>query len=107
LPAWTPPSSWFREVEAIGRSGYVRLAGRVGPASRAIGSVVERLVHTEEVTGSNPVSPTYDRDALFRHPFAVCAASSEGNVDAGTELSADLAGAMAGRVVAMPASGFG
>jgi hypothetical protein len=25
---------------------------------RAIGSVVERLVHTEEVTGSNPVSPT-------------------------------------------------
>jgi len=27
-------------------------------ASRAIGSVVERLVHTEEVAGSNPVSPT-------------------------------------------------
>src|SRR5438309_11146041 len=26
--------------------------------ARAIGSVVERLVHTEEVTGSNPVSPT-------------------------------------------------
>lgn len=26
---------------------------------RAIGSVVERLVHTEEVTGSNPVSPTH------------------------------------------------
>ncbi len=26
--------------------------------TRAIGSVVERLVHTEEVTGSNPVSPT-------------------------------------------------
>lgn len=25
---------------------------------RAISSVVERLVHTEEVTGSNPVSPT-------------------------------------------------
>src|SRR5699024_2489445 len=25
---------------------------------RAIGSAVERLVHTEEVTGSNPVSPT-------------------------------------------------
>lgn len=25
--------------------------------SRAVGSVVERLVHTEEVTGSNPVSP--------------------------------------------------
>src|SRR3954452_15414600 len=28
------------------------------PGARAIGSVVERLVHTEEVTGSNPVSPT-------------------------------------------------
>lgn len=26
--------------------------------SRAVGSVVERLVHTEEVTGSNPVLPT-------------------------------------------------
>src|SRR4051794_4858159 len=31
--------------------------GEAGHA-RAIGSVVERLVHTEEVTGSNPVSPT-------------------------------------------------
>ena len=29
-----------------------------GPASRAIGSAGERLVHTEEVTGSIPVSPT-------------------------------------------------
>src|SRR3954452_16815933 len=27
-------------------------------AAGAIGSVVERFVHTEEVTGSNPVSPT-------------------------------------------------
>lgn len=27
-------------------------------ASRAIGAVVARFVHTEEVTGSNPVSPT-------------------------------------------------
>ena len=26
--------------------------------SRAIGAVVARFVHTEEVTGSNPVSPT-------------------------------------------------
>jgi hypothetical protein len=25
---------------------------------RAIGAVVARFVHTEEVTGSNPVSPT-------------------------------------------------
>src|SRR5262244_1399369 len=28
------------------------------PAARAIGSAGERLVHTEEVTGSIPVSPT-------------------------------------------------
>ena len=27
---------------------------------RAIGAVVARFVHTEEVTGSNPVSPTVD-----------------------------------------------
>ena len=32
--------------------------GTLWAAQRAIGSVVERLVHTEEVTGSNPVSPT-------------------------------------------------
>ena len=31
----------------------------------AIGSVGERLAHTEEVTGSNPVSPTI----LFSHRF--------------------------------------
>ena len=29
-----------------------------GPQARAIGSAGERLVHTEEVTGSIPVSPT-------------------------------------------------
>ncbi len=28
------------------------------PVMRAIGAVVARFVHTEEVTGSNPVSPT-------------------------------------------------
>ena len=28
--------------------------------ARAIGAVVARFVHTEEVTGSNPVSPTLD-----------------------------------------------
>src|SRR3712207_9320321 len=28
-------------------------------ARRAIGAVVARFVHTEEVTGSNPVSPTH------------------------------------------------
>jgi hypothetical protein len=27
---------------------------------RAIGAVVARFVHTEEVTGSNPVSPTLE-----------------------------------------------
>jgi hypothetical protein len=27
-------------------------------SARAIGAVVARFVHTEEVTGSNPVSPT-------------------------------------------------
>src|SRR6476660_3586857 len=30
----------------------------VSGAARAIGAVVARFVHTEEVTGSNPVSPT-------------------------------------------------
>jgi hypothetical protein len=33
----------------------------VGVAQRAIGAVVARFVHTEEVTGSNPVSPTSQR----------------------------------------------
>ena len=33
---------------------------RVG-SQRAIGAVVARFVHTEEVTGSNPVSPTVVR----------------------------------------------
>src|SRR5215470_18532923 len=33
-------------------------APRHGRAARAIGSAGERLVHTEEVTGSIPVSPT-------------------------------------------------
>ena len=35
-----------------------RVVRRTSTARWAIGSVVERLVHTEEVTGSNPVSPT-------------------------------------------------
>ncbi len=34
---------------------------------RAIGAVVARFVHTEEVTGSNPVSPT--RKALMPQGF--------------------------------------
>ena len=36
--------------------------------ARAIGSVVERLVHTEEVTGSNPVSPTPPSTPAGRRP---------------------------------------
>ena len=49
-----PPADFFgsRPDEAGGRDA-LRFTSR-----RAIGSVVERLVHTEEVTGSNPVVPT-------------------------------------------------
>jgi hypothetical protein len=37
---------------------------------RAIGAVVARFVHTEEVTGSNPVSPTKSEtgSGLPNHP---------------------------------------
>lgn len=35
---------------------------RAVTVARAISSVVERFVHTEEVTGSNPVSPTVSLD---------------------------------------------
>jgi len=46
-----------------GSAGMEAVAGAVAPANaqarrRAIGSAGERLVHTEEVTGSIPVSPT-------------------------------------------------
>lgn len=44
--------------ESPARLGSILHDAVHGRASRAIGSVVERLVHTEEVTGSNPVSPT-------------------------------------------------
>jgi hypothetical protein len=39
-------------------------------ALRAIGAVVARFVHTEEVTGSNPVSPTKSEtgSGLPNHP---------------------------------------
>jgi hypothetical protein len=33
-------------------------------SARAIGAVVARFVHTEEVTGSNPVSPTRQKQPL-------------------------------------------
>jgi hypothetical protein len=36
----------------------MRYRGRRSSGARAIGAVVARFVHTEEVTGSNPVSPT-------------------------------------------------
>ena len=32
--------------------------------ARAIGAVVARFLHTEEVTGSNPVSPTKENEYL-------------------------------------------
>ena len=35
------------------------------PHAWAVGSVVERLVHTEEVTGSNPVLPTKSGPDIF------------------------------------------
>jgi hypothetical protein len=43
------------QIEPRRRSMIVRYCGR---ASRAISSAGERFVHTEEVTGSIPVSPT-------------------------------------------------
>ena len=42
------------------RYSVVAAGSMRAPRSRAIGSAGERLVHTEEVTGSNPVSPTHD-----------------------------------------------
>ena len=39
--------------------------GRSQPRRRAIGSAGERLVHTEEVTGSIPVSPTRSEAMLI------------------------------------------
>src|SRR5690625_2207790 len=37
---------------------FCESAGDGGQHLRAIGAVVARFLHTEEVTGSNPVSPT-------------------------------------------------
>src|SRR5690625_3356473 len=48
-----PGGSLARRGVATERSAAVII-----DLARAIGSAVERLVHTEEVTGSNPVSPT-------------------------------------------------
>src|SRR3954449_1228380 len=38
---------------------------------RAIGAVVARFVHTEEVTGSNPVSPTRRTRSSEREPRVI------------------------------------
>ncbi len=54
-------------------------------SSRAIGSVVERLVHTEEVTGSNPVSPTGEGPASAGS-FAVRAADLGQRVEIGGQV---------------------
>src|SRR5438309_1771442 len=54
-PTWSNSCSPAARVElTLTRPPRLMCAG-----ARAIGSVVERLVHTEEVTGSNPVSPTH------------------------------------------------
>src|SRR5215207_2817386 len=47
----------------------------VASLERAIGAVVARFVHTEEVTGSNPVSPTWK--ALVRSMFGRRARGAE------------------------------
>ena len=47
----------------------IRPGGLAFNVVRAIGAVVARFVHTEEVTGSNPVSPTNEM---------VCSADSAG-----------------------------
>ena len=48
---------WERRDEAVG-GGPVSPRADAWDLRRAIGSAGERLVHTEEVTGSIPVSPT-------------------------------------------------
>ena len=47
-----------RDVVPAGRAARVSLRIAVADRTGAIGAVVARFVHTEEVTGSNPVSPT-------------------------------------------------
>jgi hypothetical protein len=42
------------------------MVGVAQTALGAIGAVVARFVHTEEVTGSNPVSPTLRKALLTR-----------------------------------------
>ena len=60
-------------MERRGQAARAASRERLGPVrQRAIGSAGERLVHTEEVTGSIPVSPT-QLSGRFRakdRPFA-------------------------------------
>ena len=52
---------------------YSKIALRRGyrPQARAIGSAGERLVHTEEVTGSIPVSPTRSETKIEQSKIAL------------------------------------
>ena len=57
-PAATGAPGVGRQVADSEATGScARVSARAGPTG-AIGAVVARFVHTEEVTGSNPVSPT-------------------------------------------------
>src|SRR4051794_6064992 len=50
MPMWPAGTRALQSATAVGAPP--------GDSRRAIGAVVARFVHTEEVTGSNPVSPT-------------------------------------------------
>ena len=58
-----------RRSQVPGPISKFRPGGLAFNVVRAIGAVVARFVHTEEVTGSNPVSPTNEM---------VCSADSAG-----------------------------
>src|SRR5688572_16150170 len=57
IPPAPHPFTFASPAGAGVRYGFSR-RHREGPAGRAISSAGERFVHTEEVTGSIPVSPT-------------------------------------------------
>ena len=61
-----PQEAWHGERErSTARDGLASAARIDSRSSRAIGAVVARFVHTEEVTGSNPVSPTQNGCATW------------------------------------------
>src|SRR5690625_3657174 len=71
--------------------------------ARAIGAAVARFLDTEEVTGSNPVSPTrdgrpLDSESAGRGPFAISAARQSGGAMTHTGLYLDCAHAFVGIV---------